>query len=106
MQSAAAPQIFPVAQGGQAPPQSTSVSVPFLIASLQEGGAQTEASQTRLSQSPGEEHPFPRAHPGHPPPQSTSVSVPFLRPSAQEGAVQAPLAQTLEAQSVAAAQAF
>jgi hypothetical protein len=71
------------------PPQSTSVSAPFLIPSLQvgAGAAQKPAVQTALAtQSPAVAQAFPMAHrPQLPPPQSTSVSAPFLIPSEQVG---------------------
>lgn len=89
------------------PPQSTSVSSPFLILSVQvpagildgDGDGVVPARhvppvQTRLTQSVTTWHLFPTAHAGHAtdrppgtaelkPPQSTSVSRPFLLPSEQ-----------------------
>ena len=66
------------------PPQSTSVSVPFLMASVQVGAAHILPKQRRLVQSEFKLHPlpFPQA-PQAGPPQSTSVSVPFLMASKQ-----------------------
>jgi hypothetical protein len=51
-QSAGVAHIRPVAHGGHVPPpQLTSVSVPFLTASVHEGTAQSPAAQTPLMQS-------------------------------------------------------
>jgi len=62
----------------QLPPQSTSVSAPFLMPSLQlaaAGVAQTPLLQKPLMQSVPTKQFFPFAHAKHvPPPQSTSVS--------------------------------
>jgi len=78
--------------GAQLPPQSLSVSVPFLTPSLHAGGEQTcDPEQTPLWQSPATKHPSPSEHfdvVEHVPPQSTSVSVPFLTPSLQADAEQ------------------
>ena len=80
-------QVCPAAHLGQTgPPQSVSVSPPFLMPSTQVGlaGTQTLAAQAPLLQSEPtlQIHPFwhlPQAFP----PQSTSVSVPFFTLSLQ-----------------------
>jgi hypothetical protein len=106
------PHIFPAAHFvRQAPPQSTSVSVPFFTVSVQVGVTQTPSAQTPLVQSLPVPQPLPLAHgfPGaHVPPQSTSVSVPFFTVSAQVGATQmwSAAGQTPSAQSGATAQAL
>jgi hypothetical protein len=98
------PHIFPVAQGGQLPPQSTSVSVPFLVVSAHEAAAHTPLTQTPLVQSPGTVQARPSAHlrlvgvTAHEPPQSTAVSLPFLTVSVQDGTAHAPLVHTPLAQ--------
>src|SRR3989442_83566 len=94
------------------PPQSTSVSLAFLIASLQVGPAamstppsvkpplHTLLVQVPPAQSVPIKHIFPSAHVGHvPPPQSTSVSLPSLFPSVHCGAAQSPLVHVSDAQS-------
>jgi hypothetical protein len=107
-QSPATRQAFAVAQGRHPPepPQSTSVSVPFLIVSVQPAATHffAVASHLRLMQSALTAQAFVFAHfVVHEPPQSTSVSVPFFTTSAQLGAVhffvvasQLPLAQSAE----------
>jgi hypothetical protein len=91
-QSAAALQPRPVAHFVlHEPPQSTSLSVPFLTPSLHESATQRcdVVLQTPLVQSPPAEHPPPVAHlVAHVPPQSTSVSLPSLTPSWQALATQ------------------
>ena len=95
-------QSVPVAQDrpvahfvGQDPPQSTSVSVPFLKPSLQVGLAQRWVTglQKPEVQSAAAAQPWPTAqvfpwarHVA--PPQSTAVSAPFLSPSVQLGVAQ------------------
>jgi hypothetical protein len=97
------------------PPQSTSVSSPFLTPSSHVGASQMPSvEQTPESQSASPTlpspagHAFPGAHAGHTlpdaaaPPQSASVSPPFLTPSSQVGAAHHPSApHTPEAQSAA-----
>jgi hypothetical protein len=70
-------------QGMQLPPQSTPVSLPFMMPSKQLGAAQAFPTQFPDRQSAATAHisPFPQA--GHPPPQSTSVSVPSFTLSVQ-----------------------
>jgi hypothetical protein len=85
--------ILPPAQGRQdKPPQSTSLSVPFLTPSEQLAGAQRNIRQTPLAQSLPVLHTLKSPQGGHvPPPQSTSVSFPSLIPSRQvDGVVQTP----------------
>jgi hypothetical protein len=71
----------------QAPPQSTSVSSPFWMPSVHDGGTHNFAPpQTLLKQSKPTLHVFRSAHlAAHAPPQSTSVSVPFSVESLQTG---------------------
>jgi hypothetical protein len=93
--------------GAQVPPQSTSVSLPFLSASPHDGAAHTfvPAGQTRLLQSPATAQTLPSAHSGQlAPPQSMSVSVPFLMPSVQLAARHEPPIHTPLSQSPAAVQ--
>jgi hypothetical protein len=86
-QSVAAAHESPSAQGEQpGPPQSWSVSVPFLTPSRQLGAMQSPSVHTPLRQSEAAAHSLPSAHDGQlGPPQSTSVSVPFRRLSVQFG---------------------
>src|SRR5436305_679580 len=51
-QSVATVQCLLSLQGGQVPPQSMSVSVPFFTPSMQTGAAQKPPAQTWLAQSP------------------------------------------------------
>src|SRR5438132_1569395 len=68
------------------PPQSTSVSIPFLTLSMQVAATHTPAAHVMLRQSPLTLHFLPPAQPGHrAPPQSTSVSAPFLVASVHVG---------------------
>ncbi len=109
-QSALTPQVLPLAHlAAQLPPQSTSLSLPFLIPSLQVGSAvQSPATQLVLVQSVPARHDLPLAQSAAQlPPQSMSVSVPFLMPSEHETtappqtpAVQIPLVQSLPARQV------
>ena len=96
--------------GHAAPPQSTSVSVPFLSASTQVGtAAQTPPAQLPLTQSPLATQVFPLAHAGQDaPPQSTAVSVPSLKPSEQVGTdgTQMALTQLMLEQSLLRTQAL
>ena len=73
---------------GQVPPQSTSVSVPFGVESVQVGSLQVLVGlpvQTLLRQSPATEQSLSLAQSGQLPPQLTSVSLPFFTPSEQLG---------------------
>jgi hypothetical protein len=67
------------------PPQSTSVSVPFLTVSLHAAALHffVVLSQTPLAQSVAAAHVLLSVHFEHVPPQSTSVSAPFLIVSLQ-----------------------
>jgi hypothetical protein len=58
MQSASTLQASPSGHPGHAPPQSTSVSLPFLLLSLQLGGGGTQALSLQISpgQSPSSRH--------------------------------------------------
>jgi hypothetical protein len=89
-QSPATAHVAPAAHLPQeAPPQSMSVSTPFLTPSAHVGAWHTPAVQTPLWQSPGTEQVLALAHlPQEAPPQSTSVSVPFLTKSVQLAAWQ------------------
>src|SRR5437016_4791201 len=86
-QSAAPAHICPFAHlFGQIPPQSTSVSWPFLSTSVQEGTSHLLLVQLLLWQSAPRMQLLPSAHwLGQVPPQSTSVSVPFFMLSLQVG---------------------
>ena len=81
---------MPVAHVGQVPPpQSTSLSVPFLTESVHVAALQWPPVHTPLWQSLATKHCLPAAQVGHvPPPQSTSLSVPFLTASVQVAALQ------------------
>ena len=66
------------------PPQSTPVSSPFLMPSLQVGISQSPFLQTPLTQSAFVVQGDALPHGGHaPPPQSMPVSTAFCTPSAQ-----------------------
>lgn len=107
-QSVAVVQARFIAHGLQVlPPQSTSVSLPFLTVSVQLAAAQSLAEQTPLVQSVAATHALESAHfPQVPPPQSTSVSLPFLVVSEQEGAAHTPFTHDPPLQSVAATHTF
>src|SRR5436190_2068546 len=83
-QAPATLQVLVAAHLVHEPPQSLSVSLPFLTLSLHCGAAQVPAVQTPLSQSAPTEHLLPGTHGLQvAPPQSRSVSLPFFTPSAQ-----------------------
>src|SRR2546430_11314510 len=83
-QSGPVPQPLPMAHlFGQLPPQSTSVSVPFLIPSVQLACTQLPLTQWPDAQSESLPQEPPILHAGQAPPQSTSVSFWFFVPSAQ-----------------------
>jgi hypothetical protein len=88
-QSPAPEHTLPLAQSlGQVPPQSTSVSPPLSVVSVQVGSLQVLVGlplQTLLTQSVAPLHVLPPAHLLQLEPQSTSVSVPFLAPSSHFG---------------------
>jgi len=66
--------------GAHEPPQSTSVSVPFMTVSVHDGTAHVLVVvplHTLLEQSVAAAHFFPFAQGGQVPPQFRSVSVPF-----------------------------
>jgi hypothetical protein len=95
------------AQAGQlSPPQSTSVSPPFITPSVQLGVAHVVPRQTPLAQSVFTRQASPDGHGAHEPPQSVAVSRPFLMPSAQLPDVHCPVTQKFEAQSPFCEQAF
>jgi hypothetical protein len=102
-QSAGTRHVSPVGHPAQTgPPQSTSVSPPFLTPSMQLGGTHLPDWQLSLMQSLPTPHESPFGHAGAPsligelePPQSTSVSLSFLTPSVGEGAAHSPSLQTL-----------
>jgi len=91
--------------GAHEPPQSRSVSVPFITVSVHEGTAHVLVVvplQTLLVQSVAAAHFFPLAHAGQVPPQFRSVSVPFWIASVHDGAAHVPSApQTPLVQSAA-----
>lgn len=102
VQSEFCPQAFDRSHPRQTPPpQSTSVSRPFLTMSEHVGARQTMPVQTPLVQSVVTLHPRPSAQGRHVvPPQSTPVSSLFFTMSVQLDAWQLPLLQILLAQSV------
>ncbi len=89
-------------RGQSAPPQSMSVSVPFLTAS-EHDAARHVPRHTLDAQSEETRHTAPSLQALHDPPQSLSVSLPFLTPSVHVGDVQEPLLHTRDVQSVLAA---
>jgi hypothetical protein len=97
-------QLWVGPQGVQAPPQSTSVSLPLRTVSLHAGAEQIASLHTPEPQSPPKPHPAPSGQPGHEPPQSVSVSLPLMIPSVQLGAWHELAVHTCEAQSDAALQ--
>jgi len=107
-QSLATRHALPVAHlVTQDPPQSTSVSLPFLTESAQVGARQVPLVHTPLMQSEPDEQVTPSAHflvGAQPPPQSGPVSVPFLTASEQVGVWQKPPVQTALLQSAATVQ--
>jgi hypothetical protein len=107
VQSCAEVHTLPSAHGGHWAPQSTSVSVPFLIMSVQLGVAQWPAEQTRLMHWGPDVQVRPFAHGMHivAPPQSTSPSLPFFTLSLHVGAWQVIAVQTWLLQSSGAAHA-
>ncbi|MFC5490877.1 hypothetical protein [Dokdonella soli] len=107
-QSELAKHIFPAVHFEQVgPPQSISVSPPFLTPSKHVGAAQVPAVQTWLWQSLPTLQPLPMAHAAQVgPPQSTSVSFPFFTPSEQLAGWQVPALQTRFWQSLPLAQIF
>jgi hypothetical protein len=85
-QSEFAEQERPLAQSLQEPPQSTSVSFPLRIPSVQLGARQVPLRQLPLAQSLFTVHVRFTAHGEQdPPPQSTSDSEPFFRASSHRG---------------------
>jgi hypothetical protein len=101
LHSPAPVQCSPLSHAVQAPPQSTSVSIPFWAPSSHAGALQVcrLALQTWPTQSAPCRHLRSTAQGLHAPPQSASVSVPFWMPSAQLAGTQACAPQTREAQS-------
>jgi len=86
-QSPFATQVAPSPQAPQlGPPQSTSLSPPFLTPSEHVGAWQTPLTHTPLWPSPPLEQPPPVPHAAHGPPQSMPVSPPFCAPSLHDGA--------------------
>jgi hypothetical protein len=85
----------------QLPPQSTSVSLPFLTESLQVATWQMRFTQRPLWQSVAVRHAWPwmQLGPQSSPPQSRSDSSPLTAPSSQLGATQRPSLQTSLRQS-------
>jgi len=85
VQSDATPHVLPTAQCcEQDPPQSTSVSFPFLMPSLHVGAAtHFPALQRLLAQSAAAMQFLLAAQGAHEPPQSTSVSPPSVSPLVQ-----------------------
>jgi hypothetical protein len=106
LQSAATAHPWPDPQFVEhVPPQSRSVSTPFLTPSVHVGAAQRLFTHDPVVQSLPVAQPRPCAHLfGQLPPQSGAVSVPFVAPSAHVGAWHMLLVQTFDAQSVPSAQ--
>jgi hypothetical protein len=101
MQSASSAHPAPGPQGGHAaPPQSLSVSAPFLTESSHAGAWHAPAVHTPLEQSAARAHASPSSHGAQSgPPQSMSVSLPFLTLSMHAAGTQVvdehtPLAQS------------
>jgi hypothetical protein len=98
--------------GAQVPPQSVSVSAPFRIPSVQEGGWQIPSgpmpAQIPLAQSPArwQRWPLAQGEQPDPPPQSRSDSAPFSMPSPQLALWHSPPEQLASMQSPACAQVF
>jgi hypothetical protein len=88
------------------PPQSVSLSPPFLTLSLHAAVAQMPPVQTPLPQSVPNVQILPAAHGVQLPPQSMSVSEPFFTVSEQPAVWQTELEQIADVQSVAAAHAL
>jgi hypothetical protein len=82
-QSAATAQAPPRPHGSHGPPQSTSVSVPFLLESEQVGTTHLSLVHTFEMQSVSSLQPFVSSHGPQRNPQSTSVSRPFWMLSPQ-----------------------
>jgi hypothetical protein len=97
---------LPSWQAGHEPPQSMSLSVPFLTASVHEGAAHVPLTHTPEAQSVPARQATPAAHGEHAsPPQSTSVSFPFFTWSPQVAGRQVPpVPQTSDAQSASTVQ--
>jgi hypothetical protein len=99
-QSLFVPQPLPTAQFAvQVPPQSTSVSFPFLTPSVHVAATHLPPLEhlplAGSAQSVFALQFLPTAHVGpQPPPQSTSVSVPFRLPSPHAAATHAPALHT------------
>jgi hypothetical protein len=74
--------------GHDPPPQSTSVSVPFLMESVQVAPAQWPALHESVVQSAPTRQRSVSLHGGQAPPQSMSVSMPFCKRSLQTAALQ------------------
>jgi hypothetical protein len=111
IQSPATLHVLPVPQSPHVPPpQSTSVSAPFLTTSEHVGAWQVTL-QTPLEQSFGAPHVLPVPHRAQPgdgvgPPQSMSLSPWFFAPSAHVGVVQASDTHRVLVQSVPVVQAL
>jgi hypothetical protein len=78
-QSPLSSQRRPAAQSVHDPPQSTSLSEPFLAPSEHVAAEHVPAAEHRKeTQSPSHRQTAPVSHPSHEPPQSWSLSVPFF----------------------------
>ena len=90
-QSAPTRHDIPSPHGMQAPPpQSTSVSPPHRMPSLQLPAMQTKPEQQALTQSAGPRQGSPSSHGSHDPPQSMPVSSPLRTESSQAVSPTAP----------------
>jgi hypothetical protein len=99
-QSVFTEHVLPLAHAEQLwPPQSTSVSLPFLTLSVQLPFEHLPAVHTPLTQSVPMEQNLPERHGEQLPPQSMSVSLPFLTTSAQVGSAHKPTVHTPLTQS-------
>src|SRR4051794_1939818 len=92
-QSPPALQVEPTPHLEQEPPQSLSVSVPFLTLSSQVAARHVSPTQTPVTQSRGSTQASPTMQGVQVPPQSVPVSLPFLMVSLHAGAAQASLTQ-------------
>src|SRR6185503_21083953 len=100
-------QTRPALHFGQVdPPQSTSVSLPFMTPSEHDAAVQTLFVHRLLVQSAFALHAWPLGHFGQLPPQSTADSEPFFTLSVQFGAWHSPDVQTPLEQSPAKVQIF
>jgi hypothetical protein len=107
MQSAAVTHVSPATHLGQElPPQSTSLSVPFLMASAQVTPMHVPFLHESVVQSDATTQRWVSLQGGQAPPQSISVSVPFLTLSLHAAGWQTELMHDCEIQSALVLQAW